>query len=206
MTTLPVMAVILAPAGMPVPMMVRPTARPVTSASVSVVAPSAPETTVLTTCSPSVLARKPTVFSRDIPETGRLVREPAAWSVRAVSRVSTLPLMPVMTEPGAMPDLIASVPAPGARRLALRVMVLPDFATIVAPVGIPVRTVKVPLVAAVVVALSDTTLPAMLVIVVPAGMPTPVTIWPTASPVASATVTKPALMLPGTRALLRAAE
>ena len=120
----------------------------------------------------------------------------------------TLPLMPVMTEPGAMPERIASSPVAGASRLVSRVTVLVRASTlrIRAPVGMPVRTVKVPLVAAVVLALRSTSLPANPVIVVPAGMPTPVTIWPAASPVTSATVTKPALILPGTRALRRASE
>ena len=200
------MATILAPAGMPVPSRVRPTARPVTSAKVRVVPPWAPETTDLVTCSPSAEARKPTVFSRDMPETGRFVSEPAAWAVRGVSSVRTLPLMPVITEPGAMPERIAKVPEPGASRLAERVTVLPLIAAMVAPVGMPVRAVSVPLVAAVVVALSEMILPLIAVMVVPAGMPTPVTIWPTARPVLSATVTKPALMAPGTRDLRMASE
>ena len=74
---LPLIAVMVAPAGMPVPITVRPTTRPVTSARVTVLAPRVPVTTVFKTCSPKVLARKPTVLSRDMPVTGRLVRLPA---------------------------------------------------------------------------------------------------------------------------------
>ena len=58
-----------------------------------------------------------------------------------------LPLMPVITEPGAMPERIAKVPEPGASRLAERVTVLPLIAAMVAPVGMPVRAVSVPVVA-----------------------------------------------------------
>ena len=51
------MLVIAAPAGIPVPRMVRPWTSPVTSARARVVPPWAPATTVRTTCSLRVEAR-----------------------------------------------------------------------------------------------------------------------------------------------------